>query len=85
MQQLSSNGITSLLLEGGSALDGAMVDAKLVDKFCIFITPKVIGGQDAKGPIGGIGAALVKNSIVLKNLRVQQVGADYLFEGYPKY
>ncbi|VVC04316.1 2,5-diamino-6-ribosylamino-4(3H)-pyrimidinone 5'-phosphate reductase [Candidatus Bilamarchaeum dharawalense] len=85
MKQLSDYGITSILLEGGSALDGAMVDAKLVDKFSIFVAPKIIGGQDAKGPIGGIGAALVKNSIVLKNLKVEQVGTDYFFEGYADY
>jgi diaminohydroxyphosphoribosylaminopyrimidine deaminase/5-amino-6-(5-phosphoribosylamino)uracil reductase len=85
MAQLSDAGIRSVLLEGGSALDGAMVDSKLVDKFAIFVAPKIIGGQDAKGPIGGIGAALVKKAIVLKKMKVTQVGADYLFEGYAEY
>lgn len=85
MGMLTNAGVGSILLEGGSALDGAMVDAKLVDKFYIFVAPKIIGGHDAKGPIGGIGSSLVKNSILLKNLKVDRSGADYLFEGYAKY
>ncbi|MFH1785385.1 MAG: bifunctional diaminohydroxyphosphoribosylaminopyrimidine deaminase/5-amino-6-(5-phosphoribosylamino)uracil reductase RibD [Candidatus Micrarchaeota archaeon] len=85
MEKLAKINVRSVLLEGGSALDGAMVDAKLVDKFSIFVAPKIIGGQDAKGPIGGIGTALVKNSIRLKNLKVEQIGSDYFFEGYAEY
>jgi diaminohydroxyphosphoribosylaminopyrimidine deaminase/5-amino-6-(5-phosphoribosylamino)uracil reductase len=85
MKQLSDSGIRSILLEGGSALDGAMVDARLVDKFAIFVAPKIIGGKDAKGPISGIGAGLVTDALLLKKLKVEQIGTDYLFEGYADY
>lgn len=85
MEKLAKINVKSILLEGGSALDGAMVDAQLVDKFSIFVAPKIIGGQDAKGPISGRGTALVKNALRLKNLKIEMVGSDYLFEGYADY
>jgi diaminohydroxyphosphoribosylaminopyrimidine deaminase/5-amino-6-(5-phosphoribosylamino)uracil reductase len=81
---MAGKGITSVLLEGGSALDGTMVDNRLVDKFYIFVAPKIIGGKDAKGPIGGVGAKTMREVLLLKELKVTRMGVDYLFEGYPE-
>jgi len=85
MKKVAETGVNSVLLEGGSALDGTMLDEKLIDKFYIFLAPKIIGGKDAKSPIGGLGAELMKDAIVLDNLSVTQMGVDWLFEGYPEY
>jgi diaminohydroxyphosphoribosylaminopyrimidine deaminase/5-amino-6-(5-phosphoribosylamino)uracil reductase len=81
MHQLADAGINSVLLEGGSALDGAMVDNKLIDRFCFFIAPKIIGGKDAKPPIGGIGVDNIKNALNLKNVKIEQIGIDLLICG----
>ena len=85
MNFIAARGINSLLLEGGSIIDGAMVDAKLVDRFCFFIAPKIIGGKDAKPPIGGIGVKLMNEAILLKNMMMEKVGVDYLISGEPEY
>lgn len=80
--EIAKQGVNSILMEGGSALDGAMVDGKLVDKVYFFIAPKIIGGKDAKPPIGGIGAELMKDVLTMKNVKVTNIGVDWLFEGY---
>jgi diaminohydroxyphosphoribosylaminopyrimidine deaminase/5-amino-6-(5-phosphoribosylamino)uracil reductase len=82
MKKIAETGVNSVLLEGGSALDGTMVDEKLVDKFYFFVAPKIIGGKDAKGPIGGIGAEMINDVLVLKDVSVTQIGVDWMFEGY---
>lgn len=78
MKLVADEGITSILLEGGSALDGAMVDAGLIDRFYFFIAPKIIGGKDAKPPIGGIGAENIKNAINLDSIKMEKIGVDVL-------
>ncbi|HIH22939.1 TPA: bifunctional diaminohydroxyphosphoribosylaminopyrimidine deaminase/5-amino-6-(5-phosphoribosylamino)uracil reductase RibD [Candidatus Micrarchaeota archaeon] len=85
MRSIAARGINSLLLEGGSIIDGAMVDAKLVDRFCFFIAPKIIGGKDAKPPIGGIGVKLMNEAILLRKMVVERIGVDYLIKGEPEY
>jgi diaminohydroxyphosphoribosylaminopyrimidine deaminase/5-amino-6-(5-phosphoribosylamino)uracil reductase len=85
MKKIAETGINSILLEGGSALDGTMLDEQLIDKFYVFIAPKVIGGKDAKTPIAGLGAELMKDALLLDNITVTQMGVDWLFEGYAEY
>jgi diaminohydroxyphosphoribosylaminopyrimidine deaminase / 5-amino-6-(5-phosphoribosylamino)uracil reductase len=48
MERLGTRSITSVLLEGGSTLMGAMIRERLVDKFCIFKAPKILGGSDGR-------------------------------------
>ncbi len=51
--QLGKRGIMSLLMEGGSTVNAAMLKAKLIDHIRLYMAPTLIGGQDAKGMIGG--------------------------------
>jgi diaminohydroxyphosphoribosylaminopyrimidine deaminase/5-amino-6-(5-phosphoribosylamino)uracil reductase len=78
LKLVAKNGVLSILLEGGSELDGAMVDADLVDRFCFFIAPKIIGGRDAKSPVGGNGIEKISEALKLKNMNVQRIGVDVL-------
>ena len=48
MKGLAHQGITHLLVEGGSTLHGAFFDAGLVDEVICFLAPKIIGGEAAK-------------------------------------
>lgn len=52
LNQLFAEGIASLLVEGGSTLAGAFVDARLVDKITCFLAPRIIGGGGLNA-IGG--------------------------------
>ena len=55
MAILGKREITSVLIEGGSEINASALAAGIVDKVMCFIAPKLIGGQDAAGPIGGVG------------------------------
>jgi len=52
---LSDRGFTSLLVEGGGQVLGSFCDQGKVDRVCVVISPKVIGGTSAPGPVAGLG------------------------------
>ncbi|MBP2026802.1 diaminohydroxyphosphoribosylaminopyrimidine deaminase/5-amino-6-(5-phosphoribosylamino)uracil reductase [Acetoanaerobium pronyense] len=74
--------IDSVLIEGGSSLNYSAFDAQIVDKVMAFIAPKIIGGVEAKTPVGGDGIKLIKDSINISCLEATKIGDDILIEGY---
>ena len=80
MVRLGEMGIDSLLLEGGSTLNAAFLDAGCVDEIYAFIAPKIIGGQDSKSPVGGKGIDLMSDAIMLKDIKIEQFDNDILIK-----
>jgi diaminohydroxyphosphoribosylaminopyrimidine deaminase/5-amino-6-(5-phosphoribosylamino)uracil reductase len=85
MDRLGRESITSLLLEGGSTVMGAMLRERLIDKFYIFKAPKLLGGGDGVPMASGPGVKSMNESILIRDLKVRRFGEDVLFEGYPEY
>lgn len=86
MKQLGQRGIGSILLEGGGVLNGAMLDAKLIDKLILFFAPKIIGGGElAPSNIHFSGFAAMSEAIELDRVSFQTFGHDICVMGYPKY
>lgn len=85
MDILGRRSVTSLLLEGGATLMGAMIRERLVDKFCVFKAPKILGGNDGRPMALGQGPSRMDQSLVLKDVRVRRFGDDLLIVGYPHY
>lgn len=81
LRQLGSRGITSLLVEGGSELNGAMLTAQLVNHVRLYIAPRLLGGQHAKGLIGGDGPVRLAKAIILKHMVLRSLGDDVVVEG----
>jgi diaminohydroxyphosphoribosylaminopyrimidine deaminase/5-amino-6-(5-phosphoribosylamino)uracil reductase len=79
---LGKRQITSVLVEGGSQLFGFLFDNKLVDKVLAFISPIIIGGEEAKTVVGGLGVAKVADAGVLSNVKITSLGNDVLVSGY---
>jgi diaminohydroxyphosphoribosylaminopyrimidine deaminase/5-amino-6-(5-phosphoribosylamino)uracil reductase len=71
--------VTAVLLEAGSELTGAFVQAGLVDRVAVFVAPTLLGGADAPTPVGGAGLAL-PNALRLTNMTVRPLGTDWLIE-----
>ena len=71
--------VTAVLLEAGSELTGAFVQAGLVDRVAAFVAPTLLGGADAPTSVGGPGLALA-NALRLTNMTVRPIGADWLIE-----
>ena len=82
MKELGRLDITSVMIEGGSAINASALSSKIVDKVLVFIAPKIIGGIDSIPSIGGKSPALLKSAYNLKNINTVQIGDDLLIEGY---
>ena len=82
MKKLGQREITSVLIEGGGEVNASALKAGIVDKVSFFIAPKLIGGVNAPGPIGGEGIQRLSEALELRDLTVMPIEADFLIEGY---
>lgn len=80
--RIGEKGIDSVLLEGGGELNYSALRAGIVDKVMVYIAPKIIGGNLAKGPVLGEGISSLKDAFSLNSLSTKVVGDDILIEGY---
>jgi diaminohydroxyphosphoribosylaminopyrimidine deaminase/5-amino-6-(5-phosphoribosylamino)uracil reductase len=69
-----------VLVEGGSEIGGALAEAGLVDRVAFFLAPRLLGGREARGPLGGRGRPL-KEALTLSGVTVRSLGEDLLVEG----
>ncbi|MFN3680864.1 MAG: bifunctional diaminohydroxyphosphoribosylaminopyrimidine deaminase/5-amino-6-(5-phosphoribosylamino)uracil reductase RibD, partial [Nitrospira sp.] len=81
MRKLGQRGTTSVLLEGGGELNAAMLKAGLVQRVRLYVAPLLLGGAEAKGVVGGQGAARLASAYRLRHLITRRVGKDLVIEG----
>ncbi|MCK4224216.1 MAG: bifunctional diaminohydroxyphosphoribosylaminopyrimidine deaminase/5-amino-6-(5-phosphoribosylamino)uracil reductase RibD [candidate division Zixibacteria bacterium] len=81
LKKAGDEGITSLLVEGGTQIAGTFLRQKLVDKIWYFISPNISG----KGvePFGDLGIRKMSDSIILKDGEYKQFKDGLLVVGYP--
>ena len=79
--ELGRRGISSLLLEGGGTLNASIWKGGLVNEVRFFVAPRLLGGQDAKSVIGGTSPIRLADAVMLEDLLVRKVGADFLLQG----
>lgn len=82
LQLLAERGVNSILLEGGSRLNGSMLDRGLIDRVAGFVAPLLVGGQEAVSPIGGFGVDCVGDALKLREVGWSTLGPDLLIEGF---
>lgn len=80
--QLTQFDIQSVLCEGGSAMHGSLVRARLVDKVIAFMAPKIVGGEDGKTPISGWGVSSMHEALSLEEVSIRTFETDVCLEGY---
>ncbi len=78
LDQLGSDGISSILLEGGPHLAGAFLDAGEVDEMRLFLAPMVLGGRTARDPLEGEGVDAIADAARALTLDCERVGEDLL-------
>jgi len=83
LAELKRREIQSILVEGGTAVAGAFIDAKLVDKVTFILAPLVIGGSEAPNAVGGSGAESLAEAVKLRNVTITRLGDDIEITGYP--
>ncbi|MBD7944598.1 bifunctional diaminohydroxyphosphoribosylaminopyrimidine deaminase/5-amino-6-(5-phosphoribosylamino)uracil reductase RibD [Psychrobacillus sp. Sa2BUA9] len=84
LRELYRLGITDILVEGGGAVNASFLNAGLIDKYYIYIAPKVLGGKDSITPFTGPNPDTM---IAAKHLYFddfQKLGEDIRIIAYPK-
>lgn len=82
MKMLGAQGITSVLIEGGSRVSASALAAGVVDKVCLFYAPKILGGDDGIPVCRGSGPERINQSTMIKDTRVRLFDDDVMIEGY---
>ncbi len=80
LKKLAQNNITNILVEGGGELIAGLVEKGLVDRFLIFVAPKIIGGRHAKTAVEGSGIDNIKDALTFKKIFVKMFKKDILIE-----
>jgi len=73
---------TSVLVEGGAAVNAAALAANVIDKVYVFVAPKIIGGAAAPGPVGGEGPLELDAAAALEDMTSEPAGGDILLTAY---
>ncbi len=83
LSKLGEIGVMTLLVEGGSQVNGSFLDEGLIDKLLLFLSPRLVGDPQAPGIFGGRGVSNLQEAIALKDIKPRRIGEDILIEGYP--
>ena len=82
LSDLGKRDVQSVLLEGGPTLAWSMVEDRVVDKVVVYLAPKLIGGRDAPGVLGGRGFAPIAQATQLRVASFDRVGEDLRVEAH---
>jgi diaminohydroxyphosphoribosylaminopyrimidine deaminase / 5-amino-6-(5-phosphoribosylamino)uracil reductase len=82
LAELGRRRFTNVLVEGGSAILGAFHDAGAIDEVHVFIAPRLVGGAEARTPIGGKGVEKIAKALALTEMRVEVVDGDIVVHGW---
>lgn len=80
MKILGERKIDSILLEGGSELNFSAMKAGIVSRIQVYLAPKIVGGADAKTPVGGAGIGRMADAVLLSLPKMTSLGQDILLE-----
>ena len=81
LEHLGARGCISLLAEGGAQPSTAPLRRRLVDRVVALVAPRVIGGVDAPGAVGGRGVDLLAAAAPLRDVEVARAGPDVMISG----
>lgn len=84
LTHLAQQDVNDVLLEAGARLNGAFLDAQLVDEFIFYYAPKLMGA-DAKAMFALPELTVMEQTIDLAVLDIRQVGSDIRIQAQPVY
>jgi diaminohydroxyphosphoribosylaminopyrimidine deaminase/5-amino-6-(5-phosphoribosylamino)uracil reductase len=82
LDELGKRKLLSVLVEGGGEVHASFFTEKLVDKVHAYVAPRVIGGREAPGPVGGPGIERLADAIPLREIDITRLGDDVLLTAY---
>lgn len=82
LADLGGRGVSSLLVEGGREVATAFFAADLFDRLEVAVGGKLLGGQNAPGPLGGRGVEELAEAPSVDRLKARKCGSDVVLSGF---
>jgi diaminohydroxyphosphoribosylaminopyrimidine deaminase / 5-amino-6-(5-phosphoribosylamino)uracil reductase len=82
LRRLGQLEITSVMIEGGAAVNGTALAAGVVDKVFLYYAPKILGGAGSISFTAGTGFRHMDEAPRVKHLHLHRFGEDFAVEGY---
>jgi len=76
LDELGRRGVLQLLVEGGATVAHALHEARLVDRYVLYLAPLLFGGDDARGLFAGPGAATLADAWRGRVVDLRRLGDD---------
>ena len=80
LRRLGREGVTGLIVEGGTETLTAFHEARLIDRWAVVIAPKLVGGASAPPLLAGRGLPIGR-ALELLDPAVERLGRDVLVTG----
>jgi diaminohydroxyphosphoribosylaminopyrimidine deaminase / 5-amino-6-(5-phosphoribosylamino)uracil reductase len=81
LRRLGQLEITSVMIEGGSAVNGAAIASGAVDKVFLYYAPKILGAGSVPFAAGA-GSLQLDEALQVKHPHLRRFGEDFAVEGY---
>lgn len=83
LEELGRRGLCDVLIEGGPTLAGDLVERSLVDRFLLYMAPKLLG-PNGLPVVGGLAVPTIGDARQLTITAVRRVGSDLRIEAQPR-
>ena len=84
LDTLGAKGVLQVLVEGGATVAGAFHRAGLVDRYVVYLAPKLFGGDDGRAMFAGPGAATMAEVWEGDIVAVTRLGPDVRIDVAPR-
>jgi diaminohydroxyphosphoribosylaminopyrimidine deaminase / 5-amino-6-(5-phosphoribosylamino)uracil reductase len=82
LRRLGQLEITSVMIEGGAAVNGTALSSGVVDKVFLYYAPKILGLNGSIPLASGTGCSHVDDAPQVKQVHLHRFGEDFAVEGY---
>jgi len=82
LRRLGQLEVTSVMIEGGSTLNGTALTLGVADKVFFYYAPKILGDAHAVPFTEGAGFRDIRESMKVKHIHLHRFGEDFAVEGY---
>jgi len=80
LDELGRRGVLQLLVEGGASVAHEFHAAGLVDRYVVYLAPKLFGGDDGRPLFAGPGAGTIDDVWTVRFVSVERLGEDLRVE-----
>ncbi|HUL28864.1 MAG TPA: bifunctional diaminohydroxyphosphoribosylaminopyrimidine deaminase/5-amino-6-(5-phosphoribosylamino)uracil reductase RibD [Thermodesulfobacteriota bacterium] len=82
LRKLAEIGVMSLLVEGGGRVNGSFLNEGLIDRFLLFLSPRLIGDPQAPGVFDGRRVSNLDEAVSVREIKTRRIGEDIVVESY---